>query len=93
VVMQIREEMKALARLGGMSRKFLSSMRNNKANSIDYTEILNMTKEIKEALVVGSTEIKETLVVGSTEIKETLVEFQARVIQALRKLQHGSSPP
>jgi len=59
----------------------LSGMSNHKANSIDYTEILDMTKEIKE-----------TLVVGSTEIKETLVEFQARVIQALRKLQPGSSP-
>ena len=71
VVMEIREEMKPLAKLDGMSRKPLSGMRNHKANSIiDYTEILDMTKEIKE----------------------TLVEFQARVIQALRKLQHGSSP-
>ena len=83
MVMQIREEMKPLAKLDGMSGKFLSGMRNHKANGIiNYTEILDMTKEIKE-----------TLVVGSTEIKETLVEFQARVIQALRKLQHGSSPP
>jgi len=76
LVVQIREELRPLARLDGTSQKFLLQFFQDFS-----THALHLGGE-KADIYIGAPEILNV----AKDVRETLVEFQTQVVQALCKL-------